>query len=71
MSIPAVDGGGRSAPWRPAPVIFLLNKEAGRLTSGGDLGAVRSLGLEHVFAAGDRWSRMVSLKTRDETTRPA
>lgn len=55
MSVPAVDGGGRSSPWRPASVIFLLNQEAACLTSGGDFGAVRSLRLEHVFASGDRW----------------
>lgn len=56
MSFPAADGGKPMPfPWHPALVIFLLNKETGCLTSGGDLGALRSLRLEHISALGDRW----------------
>lgn len=56
MSFPAGDGGEPvPPPWHPALVIFLLNKETGCLTSGGDLGPTHSLRLGNIFASGDRW----------------
>lgn len=47
--------GAGARPWPPARVIFLLSQETGGTTSGGGLGAARSLGLENILALGDRW----------------
>lgn len=56
MSFPAADGWGpMPPPWHPALVIFLLNKETGCLTSGGDLGALHSRRLKNNVASSDRW----------------